>query len=191
MPTARTATGARPPRSDRELSQLAALRQTSPQRRFRARANPRAVVWNKPRSRCAVVPSRGDVQAGWPRCILNGVKGRPCVLKILFQVDRPPKITLLRPGTGALPVASTSGPRVVSTRSAPPNLAPVEVPRPCQYPRRGLGTNRASTPAHRSSKRNYSRIPASLASKRSHTNWLITARAGSHWMRSIISPANA
>jgi hypothetical protein len=39
---------------ERELSQLAALRQATPLGRFRARASIRAAVWDKPRSGCTV-----------------------------------------------------------------------------------------------------------------------------------------
>ena len=39
---------------ERELSQLAALRQATRLSRFSARANIRAAVWDKPRSACTV-----------------------------------------------------------------------------------------------------------------------------------------
>jgi hypothetical protein len=43
---------------ERELSQLAALRQATRLDRFSARANIRAAVWDKPRSHCTVGVSR-------------------------------------------------------------------------------------------------------------------------------------
>jgi hypothetical protein len=43
---------------ERELSQLAALRQATRLGRFSARANIRAAVWDKPRSDCTVGVSR-------------------------------------------------------------------------------------------------------------------------------------
>jgi hypothetical protein len=43
---------------ERELSQLAALRQATPLGRFSARASIRAAVWDKPRSDCTVGVSR-------------------------------------------------------------------------------------------------------------------------------------
>jgi len=52
---------------ERELSQLAALRQATRLGRFSARANIRAAVWDKPRSDCIVGISRfmGRPSHGW------------------------------------------------------------------------------------------------------------------------------
>jgi hypothetical protein len=52
---------------ERELSQLAALRQATRLSRFSARANMRAAVWDKPRSDCTVGVSRFMESAG-ERC---------------------------------------------------------------------------------------------------------------------------
>jgi hypothetical protein len=128
------------------LSQLAARRQTSIHRRFRARANTRAAVWGqtpvlvrgrpRPQRRANVAATEhfGGREGVANRC------GATCWVKAPF------KTTLLRPGTGAdrggcavVAGCLAVGARVVSTRSAPPAIAPPEVPRPCQYPRRGLG----------------------------------------------------
>jgi hypothetical protein len=49
---------------ERELSQLAALRQATPLSRFSARANIRAAVWDKPRSDYAVGVCRFMERAG-------------------------------------------------------------------------------------------------------------------------------
>jgi hypothetical protein len=56
---------------ERELSQLAALRQATPLGRFSARANIRAAVWDKPRSDCKVGVSRFMESA-------HGLK-KPCI----------------------------------------------------------------------------------------------------------------
>ena len=95
---------------------------------------------------CAAVLGRRDVRTWRPLDIWAGVKERPIVAVRRGGGKRRSKSRFCARGRARTEVAVRRRrrllcveARVVSTRSVPPAIAPPEVPRPCQYPRRGLG----------------------------------------------------